>query len=616
MSGIFALSQEVWDRIFNYLDLGNLASAYECNIHIRSHVEKFFSNCYYTSKPDTLAGPCGDPCQILQRFLSLFDSQAYLAADEILAQLHKSSDRGGPSWKEAVAIALMARRCYDASEYFYLSSLENLPSDKDTKRNAFLTAARFSRKTLSPCAELKPEDKCWASAWMAYHGKVNDIKALQISEEQFTNVEAYNPATMAAISGHIDTLKHLQSVGFDLWLHAYQGPNVPSSPLVAASERGHESVVEYLCGNGSEQRLTDDQVFHACRAAASNGHVHVLRRIEKCYPKETDDWCYNHAGVGGGLYPNRIDWYIFGPEKPWKESERAAMLQHFILKESYDVHAIDRDGNNVLHLAAAEGSLDLFRQIWNSGADGDQPNNAGQSPIESAVSDESGIANWLSKEQRVEIPITRNEKIKPARKIIEAQRQLRIQEIIVRLLHNYGRKDIPDKEGLKEILEIINKQWAIEKMDEKLADIWVHYYSFTAMDAYIYKASKVLEVISSCETLFNILFRDLEDSGWFIRKSESKVAKVKFRNGAEEWRRDLDIARFLFAFSSVYSERQLAKIISGLPSADLVEIETYRQSKEGEMLKAGSEAASGHENNIRSCFEENLRRLDELSKYR
>ncbi|KAK2469109.1 hypothetical protein H9L39_19377 [Fusarium oxysporum f. sp. albedinis] len=615
MSGIFALSQEAWDRIFHYLDLGNLASAYECNIHIRSRVEKFFSNCYYTSKPDTPAGPCGDSYQIIQRFLSLFDSQAYLAADEILAQLHKSSDRGGPSWKEAVAIALMARRCYDASEYFYLSSLENLPSDKDTKRNAFLTAARFGRDP-EPGAELKPDDKCWAFAWMAYHGKVNDIKALEMSGEQFTNVEAYNPATMAAISGHIDTLKHLNSVGFDLWLYAYQGPDVPSSPLAAALERGHESVVEYLCGNGIIQRLTDDQVFHAYRAAASNGHVHVLRRIENCYPKETDDWWYNHAGVGGGLYPNRIDWYIFGPEKPLKESERAAMLQHFILKELYDIHATDRDGNNVLHLAAAEGSLDLFRQIWNSGADGYRPNNAGQSPIESAVNDESGIANWLSKEQRVKIPITRNEKIKPARMIIEAQRQLRIQEIIVRLLHNYGRKDIPDKEGLKEILEIINKQWAIEKMDEKLADIWVHYYSFTAMKAYIYKASKVLEVISSCETLFNILFRDLEDSGWFTRKSESKVAKVKFRNGAEEWRRDLDIARFLFAFSSVYSERQLAKIISGLPSADLVEIEIYRQSKEGEMLKAGSEAASGHENNIRSCFEENLRRLDELSKYR
>ncbi|KAJ0133583.1 Uncharacterized protein HZ326_23351 [Fusarium oxysporum f. sp. albedinis] len=132
------------------------------------------------------------------------------------------------------------------------------------------------------------------------------------------------------------------------------------------------------------------------------------------------------------------------------------------------------------------------------------------------------------------------------------------------------------------------------------------------MKAYIYKASKVLEVISSCETLFNILFRDLEDSGWFTRKSESKVAKVKFRNGAEEWRRD--ITGFLFAFISVYSEPQLAKIISGLPSADLAEIETYRQSKEGEMLKAGSEAASGHENKIRLCFEENLRRLDELSK--
>ncbi|KAH7247699.1 uncharacterized protein BKA55DRAFT_595251 [Fusarium redolens] len=316
---------------------------------------------------------------------------------------------------------------------------------------------------------------------------------------------------MAAISGHIDTLKHLDSVGFDLWLHAYQGPNVPSSPLVAALERGHESVVEYLCGNGSIQRLTDDQVFHACRAAASNGHVHVLRRIENCYPKETDDWWYNHAGVGGGLYPNRIDWYIFGPEKPLKESERAAMLQHFILKELYDIHATDRDGNNVLHLAAAEGSLDLFRQIWNSGADGYRPNNAGQSPIESAVNGESGIANWLSKEQRVKIPITRNEKIKPARMIIEAQRQLRIQEIIVRLLHNYGKKDIPDKEGLKVILEIINKQWAIEKMDEKLADIWVHHYSFTAMNAYIDKASKVLEAISSSETLFNILFRNLED---------------------------------------------------------------------------------------------------------
>jgi hypothetical protein len=587
-------------------------------MHIRRHVKKFFSNCYYTSKPETPAGPCGDPYRILQKFLSLFDSQAYLAADEILAQLHKSSDRGGPSWKETVAIALMARRCYDASEYFRLSSLENRPSDKDTERNAFLIAARFGRKTLSPCAELKPEDKCWACAWMAYHGKVNDIKALEMSWEQFTNVEVYNPATMAAISGHIDTLKHLQSVGFNLWLHAYQGPNVPSSPLVAASERGHESVVEYLCGHGSEKRLTDDQVSLACRAAASNGHVHVLRRIEKCYPKETDDWCYNHAGFGGGerLYPNRIDWYIFGPEKPSKESERAALLQHFILKKWYDIHAIDRGGNNVLHLAAAEGSLDLFRQLWNSGADGYRPNNAGQSPIESAGNDESGIANWLSKEQRVEIPITRNQKIKPARMIIEAQRQLRIQEIIARLLHNYGRKDIPDKEGLKEILEIINKQWAIEKMDEKLADIWVHYYSFTAMNAYIYKASKVLEVILSCETLFDILFRDLEDSGWFIRKSESKEAKVKFRNGAEESRRDLDIARFLFAFSSVHSEPQLAKIISGLPSADLAEIETYRQSKEGEMLKAGSEAARGHENKIRLCFEENLRRLDELSTYR
>ncbi|KAG5796058.1 hypothetical protein H9Q69_004892 [Fusarium xylarioides] len=419
---------------------------------------------------------------------------------------------------------------------------------------------------------------------------------------------------MAAISGHIDTLKHLDSVGFDLWLHAYQGPNVPSSPLVAALERGHESVVEYLCGNGSTQRLTDDQVFHACRAAASNGHVHVLRRIENCYPKKTDDWWYNHAGVGGGLYPNRIDWYIFGPEKPLKESERAAMLQHFILKELYDIHATDRDGNNVLHLAAAEGSLDLFRQMWNSGADGYRPNNAGQSPIESAVNGESGIANWLSKEQRVKIPITRNEKIKPARMIIEAQRQLRIQEIIVRLLHNYGKKDIPDKEGLKEILEIINKQWAIEKMDEKLADIWVHHYSFTAMNAYIDKASKVLEAISSSETLFNILFRNLEDSGWFIRKSESKEAKVKYRNGAEESPRD--ITGFLFAFISVYSEPQLAKIISGLPSADLAEIETYRQSKEGEMLKVGSEAASGHENKIRLCFEENLRRLDELSKYK
>ncbi|KAF5966191.1 ankyrin [Fusarium coicis] len=613
MSGILAVSQEIWDCIFNYLDLGSLASVYECNIHIRNLVEEFFSNCYYASKPDTPAGSCGDPYQILQRFLSLFDSQAYLAAGEILAQLHKSSDRGGPSWKEAVAIALMARHCYDASEYFYLSSLEDLPSDKDQKRNAFLTAARFGRDP-APGAELKPDDKCWAYAWMAYHGKVNDMKALEMSVEHFTNVEAYNPVTMAAISGEIDILKHLHDVDFDLWSYAYNGPNVPGSPLAAALQRGHELVVEYLCENGSIQWLTDDQVSHACSTAATHGRVDVLRRIEKCHLKETNDWYCNYAGAGGGVYPNRIDWYIFGPEKPPKEPERVAMLQHFIKKEWYKTHAIDRDGNNVLHLAAAEGSLDLFQIVWNDDAKEDQLNNAGQSPIELAGNGESGIANWLSKEWDMEITITGKQKIKSAREIIKAQRQLRTQEILVRLLHNYGRKDLSDKEEPKKILETIIKQWDAEKMDEKLADIWVHYYSFTAMKAYIDKASKVLEVISSGETLFDILLGNLEDSGWFMRKSESEDTKTKFRNGAENSRRDRDIAGFLFC--SVYCERLLAKIISGLPSADLTEIEAYSQSKEGEMLKAGREAAWGHENKIRSCFEDKLGTLDELSKYR
>ncbi|KAF5710822.1 ankyrin [Fusarium mundagurra] len=613
MSGIFAVSQEVWDCIFNYLDLGSLASAYECNIHIRNLVEKFFSNCYYASKPDTPAGPCDDPYQIIQRLLSPSDSQACLAADEILAQLHKRSDRGGPSWKGTVAMALIPRRYYDASEYFYLSSLENLPSDKGKKRNAFFTAARFGRDP-EPGAELKPDDKCWASAWKAYHRKTNDIKVLELSGEQFTNVEAYNPATMAAISGEIGILKHLHSVGFDLWPYAYHGPNVPGSPLAAALQRGHESVVEYLCDDDNIQWLTDDQVSHACRTAAPHSRVDVLRRIEKCHLKETNDWYCNYAGAGGGLYPNRIDWYIFGPEKPPKEPERVAMLQHFIKKEWYKIHAIDRDGNNVLHLAAAEGSLDLFRILWNDDAKEDQLNNAGQSPIELAGNGESGIANWLSKERRMEITITRKQKIKPARMIIKAQRQLRTQEILVRLLHNYGRKDLSDKEEPKKILETIIKQWDAEKMDEKLADIWVHYYSFTAMNAYIDKASKVLEVISSGETLFDILLGNLEDSGWFIRKSEFKESKVKFRN--EESRRYRDIAGFLFFFNSVYSAPQLAKIIQGLPSADLAEIETYRHSKEGEMLKAGSEAAWGHENKIRSCFEDKLGTLDELSKYR
>ncbi|CZR49647.1 uncharacterized protein FPRO_14874 [Fusarium proliferatum ET1] len=145
----------------------------------------------------------------------------------------------------------MARRRYGASKYFYLSSIEDLASDKGRKRNAFLTAACFGRDP-KPGAELKLDDRCWAYTWMAYHGGVDDMRALGTSVEHFIDVEAYNPVTMAARSEHIGT-------------------------LTATVECRHKSSVEYLCVDDNIQRLTEDQVIHACGTAVTNGCVHVLR---------------------------------------------------------------------------------------------------------------------------------------------------------------------------------------------------------------------------------------------------------------------------------------------------------------------------------------------------
>ncbi|KAF5707892.1 ankyrin repeat domain-containing protein [Fusarium mundagurra] len=481
--------------------------------------------------------------EILQTFLSLLDSKEVdTKAKDVLAKLHNSSDRGQPSWKEAVSIALKVQGRDDASKYFYVS-----------RRNGFLIAARFVWDP-EPGAELKPDDKCWAYSWMAYHGKLDVMKALEMSVEDFTDVK-YNPVTMAAGSGQIDTLKHLHSVGFDLWSCAYWGPTVPYSPLAAAIEHGHKSVVKYLCDDDKIQRLTEDQVIHACSTAADNGRVYVLRQIEKQHPKWTNDW-YCNGTAPYRLYPNRIDWYIFGPGKPSNDSERVALLQHFIQKKWYDIHAVDQNGNSVLHLAAAEGSVDLFEISWNAGANSikEQPNDSGQSPLELAGNDESCIATWLSKNEL--------------------------------FLYN-KRKDTFSKDGLKQILKIVNALWVSENMDEKLADIWVHHYSFTAMNAYIDKASKVLKVISPYETLTDIFLEALELNGWFMGTSESK--EMEFREVAKKSR---DMARFLFAFGIGFDQAPVPLIFSRL-YADWAEIKLYLQSQEGEMLKAGNEAARG-----------------------
>jgi ankyrin repeat protein len=103
------------------------------------------------------------------------------------------------------------------------------------------------------------------------NGRLDIVKHLSQTSLALVTIDRNYPAQVAAMNGHLETLKYLIENG----AKATGGDNYP---LKEAAENGHLNVVKYLTENGADIKIYGPYVF---KRAAKNGRLDHLKYLLK-----------------------------------------------------------------------------------------------------------------------------------------------------------------------------------------------------------------------------------------------------------------------------------------------------------------------------------------------
>ena len=202
----------------------------------------------------------------------------------------------------------------------------------------------------------------------AFHGDVAKVKRLLEEDGALVDVrdaKNFTPLHVAASRGKHEVVQLLLDHGADVQGHA---DGDTWTPIVWAAYRGHFDAVKVLIENGADVSTTGGNPIHF---AAQRKHKDVCRLL-----------------VEAGAVDELVD------------SQDADLLNLFRAAYSYDTATVkkilsqreeligrtDRDGRGLLHEAATGGDTKTVRVLLEFGADVNQHDTAGQTPVDRAAS--------------------------------------------------------------------------------------------------------------------------------------------------------------------------------------------------------------------------------------
>jgi ankyrin repeat protein len=261
---------------------------------------------------------------------------------------------------EAVKRLLEAERAITSVDGFY--SLDTVETAVENGRHDEVARLREAKKIL----ELANDNKCKALKAVASLEDLRIARLLVENGAEANDKEPYSrhhsALTIAAGVGNLVMVEFLLQLNADVSGKAAYGPP-EKSPLRAAAEQGHITVVEKLLQSGAT--IDGTKPLHG---AAGSGHAAIVRRLLKA-----------GADIEGGEI-----WNPYARDKPRRTREHTALQEaalgghletmETLLEAGADVHvpAADR-GRSALQAAAENGSVDVVRRLLTAGANVNEP---------------------------------------------------------------------------------------------------------------------------------------------------------------------------------------------------------------------------------------------------
>ena len=245
----------------------------------------------------------------------------------------------------------------------------------------------------------------------AKNGLVNVIKYLldKGAPRNKPNANGFTALHSAALGGQLEVAKTLLTHGDDIEVDELieTKSGVSETALHLAAAQGDVDFVQLLLQHGAEIDVCDETETTPFHAAASAGHVGVLRLLYRKDPSQLEkpdslDETPLFAAVEAGRLDAvkyllskhaKVNAKNISDETPLHraaENGHSAVLECLVskIKKSKRLKAINAandDGNTPLHLAAMHGSLDVVKTLLKMGAKSDIKNDKGETPLEIAV---------------------------------------------------------------------------------------------------------------------------------------------------------------------------------------------------------------------------------------
>lgn len=205
------------------------------------------------------------------------------------------------------------------------------------------------------------------------------------------------PLQAAAAEGHQEICHMLVQAGGNLEMFDEN----QRTPLMAACENNHLDTVKYLLRAGASVRHKDIMGFTCLHLAAKLGHYdithHLLSKASKYINCQDDGgwtpvtWAieYKHAEIVHLLLSRGADVNIRDKEENvclhWAALSGCDDIAQALLEARCDMTALNLHGDLPLHIAARENHLECVTLFLSRGADVNQRNKEGATPLDCCV---------------------------------------------------------------------------------------------------------------------------------------------------------------------------------------------------------------------------------------
>ncbi|OJD26823.1 hypothetical protein ACJ73_01790 [Blastomyces percursus] len=296
-----------------------------------------------------------DPDELIQSM-----QQSYIrpnsALDQLsarwLLQLRKTfqQKQHEDSWKEAVALTLMAQGRHDeATSYYNALGSEKSESDGVCLRR-FSAMCRFGPLNIALMGNFKITSLTRLSDCMGYAAIQGDLTTLLYLHNCW-HVEWRHPIQGLVRSGH-HLLLHILHHGNHVYI--LRETRLPSIGL--AIERGHSKTIGFLLSIGLQAGTAD--VDSPLSTALNYGRAIILKMMLKHDPS----WANSCTPDGQLLIPIDRRW-----------------------EANIDIYAIDDQGNTILHYAVSCDIMPLLEAVLKGNPDLSLPDQNGRTALQLAI---------------------------------------------------------------------------------------------------------------------------------------------------------------------------------------------------------------------------------------